>query len=114
MHEHFRETDKAISWFLAGLTGRFNDEEVEVIRIEPNKVVRVFCSMNQVGSLLRHYCRRYKSASVHLHPDNKYGFVGEIRCHGNVDHHKADRPRVIVQLANVRNAQLLEENAVKS
>lgn len=113
MHETFRETDKAISWFLAGLMGQFEDEQVEVIRIEPQRVIRVFCDIHQVGGLLRRYCRHYKNATVHLHPDNKYGFVGEIRCHGNFDHHKADRPRVIVQLANVRNDQQLAETLAK-
>jgi hypothetical protein len=108
MHETFRETDKAISWFLSGLIGPLGNEEVEVIRIEPHKVIRVFCRMQQVGGLLRQYCRSYKNASVHLHPDNKYGFVGEIRCHGNHDHHKADRPRVIVQRAGVRNEELID------
>ncbi len=107
MHETFRDTDKAINWMLSGLASQFGSDEVEVIRIEPNKMIRVFCAMNQVGGLLHQYCRHYKSASVHLHPDNKYGFVGEIRCHGNVNHQKADRPRVILQLAKVTNEQLL-------
>lgn len=114
MHEHFRETDKAITWFLSGLNAQFGDEDVEVIQIEPQKVIRVFCRLSQVGALLRQYCRHYKNASVHLHPDNKYGFVGEIRCHGNFDHKKADRPRVIVQLAKVTNAQLLGERTTSS
>lgn len=113
MHESFRDTDKAISWFLTGLTSEFVGAPVEVIRIEPQKVVRVFCDMNQVGTLLRQYCRHYKNASVHLHPDNPYGFVGEIRCHGNFDHHKGDRPRVIVQLANITNKQLLTASTAK-
>jgi len=113
MHEQFRDTDKAISWLLAGVTGPFCGEQVEVIQIEPHRVVRVYCQMDQVGTLLRQYCRRYKNASVHLHPDNKYGFLGEIRCHGNFDHHKADRPRVILQLASVRNEQLVEQTASK-
>lgn len=113
MHENFRETDKAINWFLAGLIGQFNGEPVEVIRIEPHKVIRVFCDMNQVGALLRQYCRHYKSASVHLHTDNKYGFLGEIRCHGNVDHHLADRPRVIVQLARIKNEEQVAETSAK-
>lgn len=109
MHENFRDTDKAITWFLSGLMTQFRNEQVEVIRIEPHKVIRVFCDMQQVGALLRQYCRHYKNASVHLHPDNQYGFVGEIRCHGNADHHHADRPRVIVQLAKVTNQELLAE-----
>lgn len=113
MHETFLDTDKAISWFLSGLTSEFKGEQVEVIRIEPHKVIRVFCDIEQVGGLLRQYCRHYKNATVHLHPDNPYGFVGEIRCHGNFDHHKADRPRVIVQLANVTNEQVLAESISK-
>lgn len=107
MHEQFRETDKAIAYFLSGLNSSFPDETLEVIQIEPHKFVRVLCKTRDVASLLRRYCRRYQNATVNFHPDNKFGFVGEIRSHSNHDSNQSDRPRVIVQRARVRNEEEL-------
>ena len=84
----------------------------EVIQVVRNHPRTVTCSTQEIAPILERACRNFPLASVEYHPDNPYGFVAEIRCHGErgttiFERHKRDRPRVLVLLTRVGDKEVL-------
>lgn len=115
MHEKFRDSDKAASYVTSGLTSDFPDAQAEVIQVLRNRPRRVSIDIAHIGPVLQRMCRKFPMASVDYHPENPYGFVAEIRCHGEQGHQttfrrhkdKEGRPRIIVLLTRVGDKDVL-------
>ncbi len=102
MAEKFRETDKAISYLASGLKSDFPDAIAEVILVDKSRPSTQECSIGEIGAVLQRFCKGFHSTSVDYHPDNPYGFVAEVRSHGDDEGNstkKRMRPRVVVLLA---------------
>lgn len=108
MHQGFRESERAVSWFVTALMSDFPDDEAEVVRVTNGRIVRVFCPMGQVHYLLERYCRSFFRPMVHYHPDNGHGYVGEIRTSEHPKRSDEDQARVAVLLSRTRNEEQVE------
>ena len=78
MTENFREPGKAAGYVSAGLAHDFPDASAEVIRLAPRRSAQRFCTIDEIGDVLKHMCRDFGPAQVEYHPSNAYGFVAEI------------------------------------
>lgn len=113
MLEKFREADKAASYVSTGLMHDFPDATAEVIRVFRNRPRRKQCAVKEIAPILLAMCKGFPMASVEYHPDNPYGFVAEIRCHGEQGRstvfrrHKDDRPRVLVLLTQIEGKDVM-------
>ena len=113
MFERFNESAKAAEFVAAGLRNDFPDALAEVIQVIKNRPRRVSCTVAEIEALLLSACKGFPKASVDYHPENPYGFVAEIRCHGErsrstkFERHKRERPRVLVLLTRVAGKEVL-------
>ena len=113
MVEKFREADKAANYVTTGLMHDFPEATVEVIQVFKNRSRRATCATKDVGAILQRMCKRFPMASVEYHPENPYGFVAEIRCHGELGggtsfrRHTKERPRILVMLMLVNGKEVM-------
>lgn len=114
MHEKFRESSKAANYVTAGLLHDFPDATAEVIQVSKSRSRVRKCKVSEIGPILEQMCRPFPNASVHYHPDNSYGFVAEIHCHGERgkstkfgSRHSHTRPRVIVLLREIKGKDVM-------
>lgn len=113
MHEKFRDSDKAASYVASGLRNDFPDATAEVIQILKTRPRKTHCEVSEIGPVLQRMCKKFPMASVEYHPENPYGFVAEIRCHGErnaittFQMHKHKRPRIVVLLTRVGDREIL-------
>ena len=113
MYQTFNDSAKAVDYVATGLARDFPDATAEVIQVVNNRPRRVSCKISEVEALLQQACKGFPKASVEYHPENAYGFVAEIRCHGErsrsttFERHKRDRPRVPVLLTRVAGKEVL-------
>ncbi len=113
MLEKFREPDKAASYVSSGLMHDFPDATAEVIHVLRGKPRRTVCEVKDIAPVLLKMCKGFPMASVEYHPSNPYGFVAEIRCHGETGkittfrRHKEGRPRILVLLTKVAGQEVM-------
>lgn len=112
--EKFDHPEKAVQYLLAGLRRDFPDAALEIIQVIRNRPRKARCSVEQAATVLSKACQRFPMASVEYHPKNPYGFVAEIRCHGETrsgntsfSRHTSDRPRVLVMVTQVGQKDIL-------
>lgn len=112
--EKFDNTEKAVQYILAGLEKDYPDAVLEVIQVVRNRPRKARCSVAQAAGVLSKACERFPMASVEYHPGNPYGFVAEIRCHGEINsghtsfsRHTSDRPRVLIMVTRVGDQEVL-------
>ena len=113
MQEKFDDPAKAANYVAEGLAKDYPDAVAEIIQVVRNHLRRVTCRVQEIGPILERACKGFPLASVEYHPDNPYGFVAEIRCHGErgkstiFQRHKRDRRRVVGVLTQVRGKEVL-------
>ena len=113
VQERFREPDNAAAYVASGLMHDFPNATVEVIQYYRKRSRRIGCKTSEIGPVLSRMCKPFPMASVEYHPENKYGFVAEIRCHGErggettFRRHTKERPRVLVLLTEVDGEAIL-------
>ena len=113
MQEKFDNPGDAASYVAEGLAKDYPDAVAEIIQVVRNHPRTVTCRVEEIFPVLERACRDFPLASVEYHPDNPYGFVAEIRCHGEqgpnttFERHKRDRPRVLVLLTQVGGKEVL-------
>lgn len=112
MREKFREADKAASYLSSGLNKDFPDAVAEVIHVVKNRPRRTTCEVREIGPILQAMCKDFPMASVDYHPKNPYGFVAEMKSHGetsqsSVKKRKRDRARIIVLLTQVSGQDVI-------
>lgn len=113
MREKFTDAAIAASYVASGLATAFPDANAEVIQLVRNRSHSVSCKVKDIGPILRKMCERFPAATVDYHPDNEYGFVAEIRAHGEQSrkslfrkrHNR--RSRVLVLLTKVEGKEIL-------
>lgn len=112
--EKFDHPEKAVQYLLSGLSRDFPDAVLEVIQVIRNRPRKARCAVAQAAGVLSKACQRFPMASVEYHPKNPYGFVAEIRCHGEMksgntsfSRHTSDRPRVLVMVTQVGDRDIL-------
>jgi hypothetical protein len=112
--EKFDHPEKAVQYLLAGLSRDFPDAILEVIQVVRNRPRKARCAVAQAASVLSKACQKFPMASVEYHPGNPYGFVAEIRCHGEIrsgntsfSRHTSDRPRVLIMVTQVGDRDIL-------
>ncbi len=106
MREKFRESDKAASYVSSGLLSQFPSATAEVIHVTRNRPRRVTCEIREIGPVLQRMCRHFPMTAVEYHPDNAYGFVAEIECHGErakgpFRARKPNRERIVILLTRI-------------
>lgn len=106
MSEKFRETEKAIAYIAGGLQKEHPDATAEVILVQKSRPMTETCRVQDIVPVLERLCRGFRAVSVHYHPRNPYGFVAEVRSHGESvgdlsSTQKRERPRVVVLLTEV-------------
>ena len=112
MREKFRDADKAASYLSTGLIKDFPDAVAEVIHVVRNRPKRTTCEVSEIGPVLQAMCKDFPMASVDYHPQNPYGFVAEVKSHGEKSQsaftkHKRDRSRIIVLLTRVSGQDVI-------
>ena len=113
MQEKFDDPAKAANYVAEGLAKDYPDAVAEIIQVVRNHPRRVTCRTQEIGPILERACKGFPLASVEYHPENPYGFVAELRCHGErgkgttFERHKRDRPRVLVLLTQVGGKEVL-------
>lgn len=119
MTERFRAPERAASYLCTGLIHDFPDSEAEIIFLSSAKSRRVQCEVKKIGHVLEDFCKDFPKCSVDYFPQNVYGVVAEIRCHGDRQHERKkthglkedrrhrDQPVVIVML-NDSNGKFTE------
>ena len=112
MREKFRESDKAASYVSSGLLSQFPSATAEVIHVARSRPHRVTCEIRELGPVLQRMCRSFPMAAVEYHPDNAYGFVAEIQCHGESNKgsfraRKPDRERVVILLTRINGKDVI-------
>lgn len=113
MSEKFRESERAAAYLADGLNHDFPDAVAEVIQVSRQRPRCVKCPVWDIGPVLQRMCADFPMASVDYHPENPYGFVAEIRCHGEKKSHamfrrqQKDRPRIIVLLTRINGRDLV-------
>ncbi len=112
MREKFRESDKAASYVSTGLQSQFPSATAEVIHVARNWPQRVTCDIREIGPVLQRMCRSFPMAAVEYHPDNAYGFVAEIECHGErargpFRSRKPDRERIVILLTRINGKEVI-------
>lgn len=113
MQEKFDNPAQAASYVAEGLVKDYPDAVAEIIQVVRNHPSTVTCTVQEIAPILEHACKDFPLASVEYHPDNPYGFVAEIRCHGELgpntrfQRHKRDRPRILVLLTRVGDKEVL-------
>ncbi len=112
--EKFDHPEKAVQYLLAGLSSDYPDAVLEIIQVVRNRPRKARCPVDQAATFLSKACQRFPMASVEYHPKNPYGFVAEIRCHGEVksgntsfSRHTSDRPRVLVMVTQVGDRDIM-------
>ena len=112
--EKFDHPEKAVQYLLAGLVRDFPDAMLEVIQVIRNRPRKAQCEVAHAAGVLSKACQRFPMASVEYTPKNPYGFVAEIRCHGEMKsgntsfaRHTSDRPRVLVMVTQVGEREVL-------
>lgn len=112
--EKFDRPEKAVQYLVSGLTKDFPDAVLEVIQVIRNRPRKARCPVSQAAGVLSNACRQFPMASVEYHPGNPYGFVAEVRCHGEINRgntsfarHTSDRPRVLVMVTQVGDKDVL-------
>lgn len=112
--EKFDDPERAIQYLCAGLTRDHPDATLEIIQVMRNRPRKAQCTVDQAAQILSKACQRFPAASVEYHPENPYGFVGEIRCHGEktggqtqFHRHTTDRPRVLVMITRSEGKDVL-------
>ena len=91
MHEKFTDGSRAASYVVSGLVSAFPDANAEVVQLVRNHSRSVSCKVKDIGPILQKMCSRFPAATVDYHPDNEYGFVAEIRAHGEQSRKSAFR-----------------------
>jgi len=113
MYARFNDPEKAAAYLASGLQKDFPDATAEVTFSAGRRHQSTTCDITHIGPVLQQMCRRFPLASVDYHPENRYGFVGEIRCHGEskgttvFERHSSARPRVVVILKRVHDHDTL-------
>ena len=113
MYARFSDPEKAASYLASGLQKDFPGAVAEITFSSGHHARTATCEVGHIGPVLQQMCRRFPLASVDYHPENRYGFVGEIRCHGEnkgttvFQRHDALRPRVVVMLTQVEGRDVL-------
>jgi hypothetical protein len=117
MYARFNDAEKAASYLASGLQKDFPDATAEVTFSAGRRHHSTTCTIPHIGPILQQMCQRFPLASVDYHPENRYGFVGEIRCHGEgkqstvFERHSSSRPRVVVMLTRVHDEDTLVGSA---
>lgn len=115
MTERFRHAELAANYLASGLEEDFPDATIEVLFLSRENSRLAKCPVKEAGRVLRGFLRYFPKASVDYFPDNRYGVVAEVRCHGDLQvdadeaaenpellrlkpdrHHHGERPMIVV------------------
>jgi hypothetical protein len=117
MYERFNSSKQAVSFLCDGLVHDFPDAEAEVLVFHNRRSKCRECRVSHLASMLERYCAQYPKASVEYRPENPYGFVAEIQCHGETNSKRDtnfrrrsndfNRPRVVILLKRIHDQDVL-------
>lgn len=116
MYEKFDHPSKAIAFLVTGLRKDFTDAEAEVSFFHHGRVRKRTIDIPHIAPVLEQYCKKFPKVTVEYRPDNPYGYVAEIQCHGETNPGRktqfikrgdSPRPRVVVLITKIRREELM-------
>lgn len=86
MEERFTEGWRAAGFVAEGIASDFGgngasaEMVLEVTLHRRETVLRKFCPLDALESVVSAFCADFPRAAVQCHPDSAYGFVAQIKC----------------------------------
>ena len=112
----YDSSQEAVAFVAGCLAEQFSDAHAELIYFSRNHAQTVACSLEKVAGVLGKMCRRWPRITVEYTPNNKYGLVAELQCHGEkTEGHTTlwrlrkdySRPRVVIMLTKIDGQDVL-------